>query len=305
MREKGGGVRDLTQPVGWNRGEVQNGAMNSDTTSPNVLLNDGISIPQLGFGVWQVPAHRAAAAVGAALEAGYRHVDTAAAYGNEEGVGVALRDSGISRDELFVTTKLWNADHGFDSAKAALAASLRRLGLDHVDLYLIHWPVPARDLYVDSWRALIELRDAGLTRSIGVSNFHRDHLRRIVDETGVVPSVDQIELHPYLQQTALKAELTRRGIHTEAWSPLAQGEAPHDPMLAQIGEAHGKSAGQVAIRWHLQNGHILFPKSVTPSRIVENFDVFDFELTDGEMQTIDGLDESRRFGPDPDTFVMP
>ena len=279
--------------------------MNTLPASPTITLNDGVTIPQLGFGVWQVPATDAADAVGTALEVGYRHIDTAAAYGNEEGVGRAVLESGLERDEVFVTTKLWNRDHGAASAKLALAASLERLGLEHVDLYLIHWPVPSYDLYVETWEALVELREQGLTRSIGVSNFEPAHLRRIIDATGVTPSVDQIELHPYFQQRELTGELRRLGIDTESWSPLAQGEAVRDPALVQIGEAHGKSAGQVALRWHIQHGYIVFPKSVTPSRIRENFEIFDFALSADEMAAIDALDAGRRIGPDPDTFVLP
>jgi 2,5-diketo-D-gluconate reductase A len=273
------------------------------TESPTITLNDGVEIPQLGFGVWQVPAELAAASVTHALEAGYRHIDTAAAYGNEAGVGEAVRHSGLARDGVFITTKLPNSDHGYERGKQALHQSLEQLGLDYVDLYLIHWPVPSKDLYVDCWRALIELRDEGLARSIGVSNFQQSHLQRIIDETEVTPSVDQVELHPYFQQTALKAEVSRRGIHIEAWSPLAQGELVDDPVLTEIGAAHEKTASQVALRWHLQRGNIIFPKSVTPSRIRENFQVFDFDLSDDELRRIDGLDQKRRLGGDPDTFA--
>ncbi len=279
--------------------------MSTDTTAvPNVTFNDGVEIPQLGFGVWQIPQDKVVDAVTTALQTGYRHIDTAAAYENEAGVGQALRDSGLAREDVFVTTKLWNRAHGYESGKQALRDSLERLGLDHVDLYLIHWPVPSRDLYLDTWRALIELREQGLTRSIGVSNFHSPHLERIIDATGVVPSVDQIELHPYLQQRELTTALDALKIRTEAWSPLAQGDAVTDPVLTEIGEHHRKTAGQVTLRWHLQLGHIIFPKSVTPERIAENFDVFDFELRAEEMTQIAALDEGRRTGPDPDTFGM-
>ena len=271
---------------------------------PSVAIEDGVSIPQLGFGVWQVPAERAEEVVGHALGVGYRHVDTAAAYGNEAEVGRAVRAAALDRSDVFITTKLWNGDHGRDKARRALETSLRNLGVDHVDLYLIHWPVPSRDRYVETWQALVDARAEGLIRSIGVSNFQPDHLRRIIDETGAAPSVNQVELHPLLQQRALRRVHEELGIGTEAWSPLAQSEVLEDQRLAAIAEAHGKSAGQVVIRWHLQTGNIVFPKSVTPSRIEENFDVFDFELTGDQMAAIDDMDAGRRIGPDPDTFAV-
>ena len=277
----------------------------TDTKVPEVTLNDGVEIPQLGFGVFQIPAPQTAEIVAHAFETGYRHIDTASAYENEAEVGQAFRASGLDRDEVFITTKCFNDSHGYDEARRALKASLRRLDLDHVDLYLIHWPVPAHDRYVETWRAFIDLREQGLIRSIGVSNFQPEHLARIVDETGVTPSVNQIELHPRFQQRGLRREHADRGIVTEAWSPLAQGEVLDDPTLTEIAAAHDKSTGQVVLRWHLQLGNVVFPKSATPERIAENFDVFDFHLSADEIESIEGLDAGERSGPDPDTYVLP
>jgi 2,5-diketo-D-gluconate reductase A len=265
----------------------------------------GNRIPQLGFGVFQVPARETAEAVSRALATGYRHIDTAAAYGNEAEVAEAIRASGLDRGEVFVTTKCFNDDHGRQAAKRALHASLQRMRFDYVDLYLIHWPVPAFDRYVETWQAFVELRDEGLARAIGVSNFQPDHLRRVIAATGETPAINQVELHPYFQQRALVSEHEELGIVTEAWSPLAQGQVLDDPAIARVAEAHGKSPGQVVIRWHLQVGNVVIPKSVTPRRIEENFDVFDFQLDEREMDAIAGLDEGRRIGPDPDTFVRP
>jgi diketogulonate reductase-like aldo/keto reductase len=268
-------------------------------------LGGGVEIPQLGFGVFQVPPEDTAEVVTRALGAGYRHVDTAAAYQNEAGVGHALRASGLDRDEVFVTTKCFNDDQGYEGAKHALRASLDQLEMDHVDLYLIHWPVPAHDRYVETWKAFIEMQEEGLTRSIGVSNFQPAHLRRLIDETGVTPSINQVELHPRLQQPGLRREHAELGILTEAWSPLAQGQVLDDPIIAGIAEAHSKTPGQVVLRWHLQLGTVVIPKSVTPERIEENLDVFGFELSDEEMEQIETLDAGERTGPDPDTFVRP
>jgi 2,5-diketo-D-gluconate reductase A len=276
-----------------------------DPTVPQIELNDGVEIPQLGFGVFQIPPAETAEMVTRAFEIGYRHIDTAAAYQNEAEVGHAFRASGLSRDEVFVTTKCWNESQGYERAAKALRKSLDRLELDYVDLYLIHWPAPSRDLYVDTWRAFIDAREEGLVRSIGVSNFQPAHLARIVDETGVTPSVNQIELHPRLQQPALRREHADRGIVTEAWSPLAQGAVLDDPVLLEIAEAHGRTPGQVALRWHVQLGNVVFPKSATPERIAENFAIFDFELSGAEMEAIEGLDAGERIGPDPDMFVAP
>lgn len=277
----------------------------STSQMATVPLRGDVEIPQLGAGVFQVPPEQTAEVVTHALRAGYRHIDTAAAYGNEAQVGQAIRASGLAREDLFVTTKCFNDDHGHKQAREAFKESLDRLELDHVDLYLIHWPVPSRDLYVDTWRALIELRDEGFVRSIGVSNFQPAHLARIVAETGEVPAVNQIELHPYFQQLGLRREHADRDIVTEAWSPLAQGRVLDDPVIAAIAEEHSKTPAQVVIRWHLQTGNVVFPKSVTPERLEENIDVFDFVLTQPELEQLAELDRGERIGPDPDTFVRP
>jgi diketogulonate reductase-like aldo/keto reductase len=270
-----------------------------------IELRDQARIPQLGFGVFLVPPPETARAVSLALEAGYRHIDTAAQYANEAGVGQAVRAFGIPRSELFVTTKCPNPDHGYEQARAACQMSLERLDLGPIDLYLIHWPVPSRDLYVDTWRAFIELQAEGLVRSIGVSNFHPAHLERLIAETGVAPVVNQIELHPRLQQRELRRLHAQLGIVTEAWSPLARGELLDDPAVVAIAARHGRTPAQVLIRWHLQIGNVVIPKSVTPERIVENLDVFGFELTAEDIAAIDALDRGGRIGPDPDTFVTP
>lgn len=276
-------------------------------TIPTVTLNDGFSIPQLGYGVFKVPPAETERAVSEALEIGYRHIDTAAIYGNEEGVGAAIAKSGIARDELFITTKLWNDRHEGDEPNSAIAESLEKLGLEHVDLYLVHWPTPAKDNYVHAFAKLIELRDAGLTRSIGVSNFLAEHLERVVNETGVTPAVDQIELHPAYQQRETVAWAADHGIHIEAWGPLGQGK--YDlfgaPAVAEAAAAHDKTPAQVVLGWHLQKGTIVFPKSVRAERLRENLDVFDFTLTDAEIAAIDGLDPldgSGRVGTHPNEF---
>jgi 2,5-diketo-D-gluconate reductase A len=272
---------------------------------PQLPLRDGEQIPQLGFGVFQVPPRETEEVVAQALATGYRHIDTAAAYRNEGAVGQAIRASGLDRGEVFVTTKCFNDDHGYEQAKHALAASLERLEMSHVDLYLIHWPVPIHDKYVETWKAFIEARAEGLVRSIGVSNFNPAHLERIIRETGESPSINQVELHPYFQQRGLRREHEQLGILTEAWSPLAQGKVLDDPAIVAIADAHGKTPGQVVIRWHLQLGNVVIPKSVTPARIEENLDVFDFQLSAAEMESIEGLDRGMRIGPDPETFVRP
>jgi 2,5-diketo-D-gluconate reductase A len=270
---------------------------------PVITLNNGVEIPQLGFGVWQVPDDEATAAVATALEAGYRSIDTAAIYGNEEGTGKGLAASGLPREELFVTTKLWNAEQGYESTLRAFDASLDKLGLEYIDLYLIHWPLPSRNLYVDTWKAFEQIYADGRARAIGVSNFHQTHLRRILAEGTVVPAVDQVELHPNLQQAELRAFNAEHGIATEAWSPLGSGKGLlDDPEIGALAAKHGRTAAQVVLRWHIQLGNIVIPKSVTPSRIKENIEVFDFELDREDLAVLAGLDNGTRLGPDPDTY---
>jgi 2,5-diketo-D-gluconate reductase A len=277
----------------------------STDQAPGLPLAPNEQIPQLGFGVFQVPAKETEQAVAEALSVGYRHIDTAAAYRNEGPVGQAIHASGLGRDEIFVTTKCWNDDHGFDQAKRACRASLERLELSHLDLYLIHWPVPAHDLYVETWKAFVELQAEGLVRSIGVSNFEPAHLERVIAETGVTPAINQVELHPHFQQAGLRREHERLGILTEAWSPLGQGLELADPVIVEIAQQHGRTPAQTIIRWHLQLGNVVIPKSVTPSRIRENFEVFDFALSDEQMAAIEARDAGTRLGPDPNTFVRP
>jgi 2,5-diketo-D-gluconate reductase A len=270
------------------------------STHPTINLNDGSVIPQLGFGVWQVPNEDAAKVVGTAISTGYRSIDTAAIYGNEIGVGKAIAASPVSRGELFITTKLWNDQH--TNARSALNESLGRLGLDQVDLYLIHWPKPRQNAYVEAWKALVKLKEEGRAKSVGVSNFTVSHLKRIIDETGVAPSVNQIELHPRFQQKELVAYHAEHGITTESWSPLGQGTLLEDPTLKALAQKHGRTPAQVVIRWHLDRGYIVIPKSVTPSRIRENFEVFDFSLDADDLAKIAALDrKDGRVGPDPDT----
>ena len=270
--------------------------------APLVEMNDGRSIPVIGFGVWQVPDDVVVDATLKALEVGYRHIDTAYLYHNERGVGEALRRSGLDRDDVFITTKVWNTDHGYDETLRAFDKSTGLLGIDEVDLYLIHWPTPARDIYLDSWRALIRLREEGRARSIGVSNFHEAHLRKIIDETGVIPAINQIELHPWLPQAHMRDIDARLGIKTEAWSPLGSGRLIDDPVIAEVAAKHGKSPAQVMVRWSIQLGNIVLPKSVTPARIEQNIDVFDFVLDDADMAAIATLESGRRTGPNPDEF---
>ncbi|WP_306316708.1 MULTISPECIES: aldo/keto reductase [unclassified Streptomyces] len=260
-------------------------------------------MPQLGFGVWQVPDDEAETAVATALQAGYRSIDTAAIYGNEEGTGKAIAASGVPRDELFVTTKLWNADQGYDSTLRAFDASLEKLGLDHVDLYLIHWPLPSKGLAVDTYKAFEKIQADGRAKSIGVSNFLPEHLDRLTAETSVIPAVNQIELHPHLQQRASREKHAELGIATEAWSPLGQGKGLLEvPAIVAIAQKHGRTPAQVVLRWHVQLGNVVIPKSVTPSRIKENIDVFGFELDTEDLGAISALNEDRRLGPDPATF---
>jgi len=273
------------------------------TQAQSVTLNDGKLMPLLGLGVFQTPPDATAEAVRVALADGYRSIDTAAVYGNEAGVGEGLRASGLAREDVFITTKLWNGSQGFDRGLRACEKSLERLGLDHVDLYLIHWPAPKQDLYLESWKALIRLREEGKATSIGVSNFAPEHLDRIVGETGVAPVLNQIELHPSFQQRAWRAAAAKHGVITESWSPLGQGDALTNPVLTGIARKHGKTTAQVVIRWHLDLGLIVIPKSVTPSRIAENYDVWDFRLDAEDLAAIEALDSpSGRRGPDPVTM---
>ncbi len=271
-------------------------------TTPLITLNDGTTIPQLGFGVFRVDPEETERIVSDALEVGYRHIDTAAIYGNEIGVGRAIAASGIPRDELYITTKLWNSDQGTHSAIDAMDLSLEKLGLDHVDLYLIHWPRPDLDRYLESWHTLEQLKADGKTTSIGVSNFHIPHLERVIGESGTVPAVDQIELHPAFSQRPIREYAASKGIAIEAWGPLGQGKYDLFGMspVAEAARAHGVSPAQAVIRWHLQHGIIVFPKSNSRERIAQNFDVFGFELTADEMAAIDGLDQGMRVGTNPD-----
>jgi 2,5-diketo-D-gluconate reductase A len=275
-------------------------------TQPSINLNDGNIIPQLGFGVWQVPNAEAESVVGTAIAAGYRSIDTAAAYENEAGVGAALASTSVPRAELFITTKLWNEHHVYDVALREFDESLRRLKLEYIDLYLIHWPKPRADNYVQAWRALIKMKQEGRAKSIGVSNFTVPNLKRLSEETGITPSVNQIELHPWFQQTPLRAFHAQHGIITESWSPLGQGgKLLEDETVGTIAQKYGKTPAQVIIRWHLDSGLIVIPKSATPTRIRENFDVFDFSLDADELGAISKLDRvDGRIGPDPDTATF-
>ncbi|KKB33167.1 aldo/keto reductase [Bacillus thermotolerans] len=265
-----------------------------------VTLNNGLQMPQLGFGVWQVENDQATEAVKKALEAGYRSIDTAMIYQNEQGVGKAIRESNVPREELFITTKVWNSDHGYENTLQAYERSLEELGLDYVDLYLIHWPTPKYDEYIDTYKALEKLYQDGRVKAIGVCNFHIDHLERLLKECDVKPVLNQVECHPHLAQNDMKAFCAEHDIFVEAWSPLEQGgDVLKDEAVQRIAEAHGKTPAQVVLRWHLQNNTIVIPKSVTPSRIEENFNVFDFELSAGDMEDINQLNKDQRKGPDP------
>ncbi|SIO25424.1 aldo/keto reductase [Agromyces cerinus] len=268
--------------------------------APRLPLADGSSIPQLGYGLYKVPAADATGLCLDAIDAGYRHLDTAAFYGNEREVGEAVRASGLARDELFVTSKVWKDDNGYESTLRAFEESMRRFALDRLDLFLIHWPVPSTDRYVDTWRALIRLRNEGRVRSIGVSNFHAHHIERLVAETGETPVVNQVELHPWLPQTALREFDAARGIRTEAWSPLARGRVLGTPLLDELAAKHGRSPAQIVLRWHVQLGNIVIPKASRPERIRENLDVFGFELDADDVAAIASLDSGERTGRDPD-----
>jgi len=271
-----------------------------------VRLHDGNVAPRLGFGVWQVENDMAVQAVKTAIDVGYRLIDTAAIYGNEKGVGEAVRTCGVDRAELFITTKLWNDRHGYDETMSAFDESMKKLGLDYIDLYLIHWPAPKIGLYDKSWKAMIQLRDEGRIKSIGVSNFNIDHLQRLLDETGVIPVVNQIELNPRFQQPELREYHAEKGIVTESWSPLGHGLLWDNPVLTAIAAKHGRSLAQEVLRWHIQLGNMVIPKSVTPSRIRENFNIYDFALDAEDMAAIARLhDPGARHGPDPERFRLP
>ncbi len=271
-------------------------------TAPLITLNDGNQIPQIGLGVWQATPEQTAKAVRDALLAGYRHVDTASLYKNEAGVGAGFRESGLPREDVFITTKVWNDAQGNTLTRESLSKSLELLKLDYVDLFLIHWPAPPKDLFIETWYALIDLKKQGLARSIGVSNFTEATLNRLVNETGVLPVLNQIELHPYLQQENLRNIHTKLGIKTECWSPLAKAQAMEETVIKHIAAKYGKTPAQVILRWHVENGCIAIPKSITPSRIQENIQIFDFQLDSDDMSLISGLNQNARIGPDPETF---
>ncbi|SOE08660.1 diketogulonate reductase-like aldo/keto reductase [Hoeflea halophila] len=274
------------------------------TDQNTIAFHDGNSIPQLGFGIWQIPQDETAAAVESAIKTGYRLIDGAFIYGNETGLGEGLRNSGVAREEIFVTTKVWNRDQGRDKARASVERSLKSIGVDKLDLVLIHWPVPGRDLYVETWKALIEMRDEGLIRSIGVSNFNADHLTRVIEETGEAPVLNQIEINPQLQQPELRAFCNSRKIVAQAWTPLGNGKSFEAEPIKAVAARTGKSPAQVVLRWHMQLGHAAIARSVNPGRQAENLNVFDFSLTDDEMKTIEGLDIGLRNGPDPSVFKL-
>ncbi|MDQ1529258.1 MAG: 2,5-diketo-D-gluconate reductase [Actinomycetota bacterium] len=269
---------------------------------PNITLNNGVEIPQLGFGVFQIEPAETEKATLDALEVGYRHIDTAEMYGNEKEVGLAVRGSGLKREDIFVTSKLNNGFHAHDAALKAFDGTLEALGFDYLDLFLIHWPLPAVGDFVETWKALEEIHKTGRVRAIGVSNFQPDHIRRLLDQTDTVPAVNQIEAHPYLTQDDVRAFDFDNDIATEAWSPIAQGKVLGDPVIQNIADRVGKTTAQVTLRWHIQRGDIVFPKSVTHSRVVENFEIFDFELTKDDLVAITALNKNERTGPDPDEF---
>jgi len=272
------------------------------STVPSITLNNGLQIPQLGFGVYQVDPAETRDATLAALEVGYRHIDTAEMYGNEKGVGEAVRDSGLAREDVFVTSKLNNGFHAYDDALKAFDQTLEDLGFDYLDLFLVHWPLPGVGDFVETWKAMEAIYASGRARSIGVSNFQTAHLARLAAETTVTPAVNQIEVHPYLTNEGVRAYDAEHGIATEAWSPIAQGKVLDDATIVRIAERLGRTPAQVTLRWHVQRGDIVFPKSVTRSRVEENFAIFDFELTDTDMVDISALNRDERTGPDPDAF---
>jgi 2,5-diketo-D-gluconate reductase A len=272
------------------------------TSVPNITLNNGVEIPQLGFGVFQIEPADTEKATLDALEVGYRHIDTAEMYGNEREVGLAVRGSGLKREDIFVTSKLNNGFHAHDAALKAFDGTLEALGLDYLDLFLIHWPLPAVGDFVETWKALEEIHKTGRVRAIGVSNFQPDHIRRLLDQTDTLPAVNQIEAHPYLTQDDVRAFDFDNDIATEAWSPIAQGKVLGDPVIQKIADRVGKTTAQVTLRWHIQRGDIVFPKSITHSRVVENFEIFDFELTTDDLVAITALNKNERTGPDPDEF---
>lgn len=274
------------------------------TEAPALTLHDGIEMPQLGFGTWQIPVEETQEKVEEALAVGYRHVDTAAVYGNEEGVGAAVAATGVRREDVFVTTKLWNSDQGYDAALRGFDKSLERLGTGYVDLYLIHWPMPSKDLFLDTWRAFERIKEEGGTRSIGVSNFRIEDLEKLESEAEQLPTVNQVELHPRLQQADLRAWHADHNIATEAWSPLAQGDLLDDETIATVAAHHGRSPAQVILRWHLQIGNVVIPKSSNPQRIRENFELFDFTLSDDDMAALERLDTGDRTGGDPNSFDL-
>jgi 2,5-diketo-D-gluconate reductase A len=272
------------------------------TAVPNITLNNGVDIPQLGFGVFQIPPEQTKDATRTALEVGYRHIDTAEMYGNEKEVGQAVRESGIDRGDIFVTSKLNNGFHAYDDALDAFDQSLKDLDIGYLDLFLVHWPLPGVGDYVETWKAMEKMYESGRVRAIGVSNFQTHHLRNILGDTSVTPAVNQIEVHPYLSNDEVRAFDAEHGIATEAWSPIAKGNVLDDPTVVRIAEANGKTPAQVTLRWHVQRGDIVFPKSVTRTRVEENFHIFDFELSEADMVDITALDRGERTGPDPDTF---
>jgi diketogulonate reductase-like aldo/keto reductase len=278
--------------------------MTNATEVPVLTLHDGVEIPQLGFGVFQIPPEETQEKVEEALGVGYRHVDTAAAYRNEAGVGAAIAATGVRREDVFVTTKLWNSEQGYDSTLRAFEQSIERLGTGNVDLYLIHWPLPSKDLFLDTWRAFERIQEEGGARSIGVSNFRVEDLERLDAEAERRPTVNQIELHPRLQQAELRAWHADHDVGTEAWSPLAQGELLEDGTIETVAAHHDRTSAQVILRWHLQIGNVAIPKSSSPERIRENFEVFDFELSEDDMAALERLDAGERIGPDPGTFSV-